>query len=72
MERGDCAAYHPASAYGGVRRFDDVKPNVPINGRRFSAQWIALSPAAAVQLINRMRRVAGALAQAGVLKATPK
>jgi hypothetical protein len=55
----------------GVTRLDDVKPNTPVSGRRFPAQRMVLTPAAAVELINRMQQVGAALAQAGVLKATP-
>jgi hypothetical protein len=55
----------------GVTRLDDVKPNTPVTGRRFPAQRMALTPAAAAELINRMQQVGVALAQAGVLKATP-
>jgi hypothetical protein len=53
----------------GVTRLDDIKPSAPITGRRYPAQRMALTPMAAVELINRMQQVAAALAQAGVLKA---
>jgi hypothetical protein len=56
----------------GVTRFDEVKPNTPISGRRYPACRIVLPPAAAVDLINRMQQIAAALAQAGVVKATPR
>jgi hypothetical protein len=60
----------------GVTRFDDVKPNSPISGRRYPACRLVLPPAAAVDLINRMQQIAAALTQAGVVKArgaeTPK
>jgi hypothetical protein len=60
----------------GVTRFDDVKPNTPITGRRYPACRLVLPPAAAVDLINRMQQIANALTQAGVVKArggeTPK
>ena len=55
----------------GVTRLDDVKANTPVTGRRFPAQRMALTPMAAVELINRMQQVGAALAQAGVLKANP-
>ena len=55
----------------GITRLDDVKPNTPVTGRRFPAQRMALTPSAAVELINRMQQVGAALAQAGVLKANP-
>jgi hypothetical protein len=56
----------------GVTRFDDVKPNAPITGRRYPACRLVLPPAAAVDLINRMQQIANALTQAGVVKATPR
>ena len=56
----------------GITRLDDVKPNTPVTGRRFPAQRMVLTPAAAVELINRMQQVGAALTQAGVLKPTPK
>jgi len=55
----------------GVTRLDDVKPNAPVTGRRLPAQRMALTPMAAVELINRMPQVGAALAQAGLLKANP-
>ena len=55
----------------GVTRFDDVKANSPITGRRYPACRLVLPPAAAVDLINRMQQIATALTQAGVVKATP-
>ena len=53
----------------GVTRFDDVKPNAPITGRRYPACRLVLPPVAAVDLINRM---AAALTQAGVVKAAQR
>jgi len=44
-----------------VTRFDEIKPNAPISGRRYPACRLALSPAAAIDLINRMQQVATAL-----------
>jgi hypothetical protein len=55
----------------GVTRFDEVKADSPITGRRYPAARVVLSPLAAVDLINRMQQVAAALAQAGVVKANP-
>ena len=55
-----------------VTRLDEVKPNSPITGRRYPACRLALSPAAALELINRMQQIANALTQAGVVKATPR
>ena len=52
----------------GVTRFDDVKPNAPITGRRYPACRLVLPPAAAVDLINRMQQIAAALKQAGVVR----
>jgi len=56
----------------GVTRFDEVKPNAPITGRRYPACRLVLPPAAAVDLINRMQQIANALTQAGVVKTTPR
>ena len=53
----------------GVTRFDEVKADSPITGRRYPAARVVLSPLAAVDLINRMQQVTAALAQAGVVKA---
>jgi hypothetical protein len=52
----------------GVTRFDDVKPNAAITGRRYPACRLVLPPVAAVDLINRMQQTAAALTQAGVVK----
>lgn len=52
-----------------VTRLDDVKPNSPISGRRYPACRLALSPAAAVELINRMQQVGAALRQAAAARA---
>jgi hypothetical protein len=51
-----------------VTRFDEVKANTPITGRRYPACRLVLPPAAAVDLINRMQQIATALTQAGVVK----
>jgi hypothetical protein len=56
----------------GVTRFDDVKPNTQITGRRYPACRLVLPPAAAVDLINRMQQIAAALTQAGLVKTTPR
>jgi hypothetical protein len=53
----------------GVTRFDEVKPNSPITGRRYPACRLVLPPMAAVDLINRIQQIAAALTQAGVVKA---
>jgi hypothetical protein len=52
----------------GVTRFDDMKPNAPITGRRYPACRLVLPPAAAIDLINRMQQIAAALTQAGVMR----
>jgi len=54
----------------GVTRLDEVKPDTPISGRRYPVVRLVLTPAAAVELINRMQQTAAALTQAGVVKAT--
>ncbi len=51
-----------------VTRFDEMKTNTPITGRRYPACRLVLPPAAAVDLINRMQQIAAALTQAGVVK----
>jgi hypothetical protein len=56
----------------GVTRFDEVKANTPISGRRYPACRMVLPPAAAVDLINRMQQIAAALTQAGVVKSTQR
>jgi hypothetical protein len=48
-----------------------MKPNTAVTGRRYPAQRMVLTPAAAVDLINRMQQVGAALAQAGVVKMNP-
>jgi hypothetical protein len=54
-----------------VTRFDELKANAPITGRRYPSCRVALSPAAAIDLINRMQQVATALTQAGLAKQNP-
>jgi hypothetical protein len=56
----------------GVTRFDEVKANTPISGRRYPACRLVLPPAAAVELINRMQQIATALTQAGLVKSAPR
>jgi len=56
----------------GVTRFDDMKPNTPLSGRRYPASRIVLPAAAAVDLINRMQQIATALTQAGVVRPGPR
>ena len=55
-----------------VTRFDEIKANAPITGRRYPSCRVALSPAAAIDLINRMQQVAAALAQSGTAKPAPR
>jgi hypothetical protein len=55
-----------------VTRFDEVKSGTPITGRRYPACRVVLPPAAAIDLINRMRRITAALTQAGVVRETPR
>jgi len=54
-----------------VTRLDEVKPNTQVTGRRLPAARIVLTPAAALDLVNRLNQAAAALTQAGVLKANP-
>jgi hypothetical protein len=54
-----------------ITRMDEMKPNSPISGRRYPACRLVLPPMAAAELINRMQQIGAALAQAGVMKATP-
>ena len=56
----------------GITRVDEMKLNTPATSRRYPACRMVLSPAAAVDLINRMQQIAAALVQAGLLKPTPK
>jgi len=56
----------------GVTRLDDVKVNAPRTARRYPACRLVLTPATAVELINRMQQIGAALTQAGVVKATPR
>ena len=56
----------------GVTRFDEVRPNTQVTGRRYPACRLVLPPAAAVELINRMQQIAAALTQAGVVRANPR
>jgi hypothetical protein len=43
-----------------------------VTGRRYPSCRVALSPAAAIDLINRMQQVATALTQSGVAKPTAR
>ena len=46
----------------GVTRLDEMKPNAPMTGRRYPACRIVLSSSAALDLMNRLRRVASVFA----------
>ncbi len=52
-----------------VTRLDEVKPGAAITGRRYPICRLALPPAAAIDLINRMQQIGVALGQAGVVRA---
>ena len=52
----------------GVSRVDEMKPDVPVTGRRYPACRLVLTPWAAIELINRMQQVGSALKQAGLVK----
>jgi hypothetical protein len=54
----------------GITRLDEMKPNSPMTGRRYPACRIVLSSAAALDLVNRLRRIAAVFAQAS--KAAPQ
>jgi hypothetical protein len=55
-----------------VTRMDDAKKGAPLTGRRYPACRLVLSPAAAIELINRMQQTASALQQAGMVKPQQK
>jgi hypothetical protein len=54
-----------------VTRYDDVKANSPISGRRYPACRLVLPLPAVADLINRLQRVSAAMTQAGVMKRPP-
>jgi hypothetical protein len=54
-----------------VTRLDEMKSEGKVTARRSPAARLALTPAAAAELINRLQHIAHALTQAGVLKAVP-
>jgi hypothetical protein len=56
----------------GVTRLNEIKANSPITGRRYPACRLVLSPAAAVDLINRIQQIATALTQAGIVRTAPR
>ena len=55
-----------------VTRYDEMKPNSPITGRRYPACRRVLSPAAALDLINRVQQIAAATTQAVAMKTAPR
>jgi hypothetical protein len=55
----------------GITRFDQMKQNEPVTGRRYPACRLVLPPVAATELINRLQQIAAALTQAGVFKQAP-
>src|ERR1700687_2159238 len=55
-----------------VTRFDEIKTTVAVTGPRYPSCRVARSPAAAIDLINRMQQVATALTQSGVAKPTAR
>jgi hypothetical protein len=56
----------------GVTRVNEVRPDTPLTGRRYPACRLVLPPAAAIELINRIQRVASALTRAGIAKPLQK
>jgi hypothetical protein len=54
----------------GVTRLDEMKANSPLTGRRYPACRIVLSPAAALDLVNRLRHAAAVFSQ--LAKAAPQ
>jgi hypothetical protein len=55
----------------GITRFDEVKQNAPLTARRYPACRLVLSPAGAMELINRTQQIGQALAQANAARAKP-
>ena len=53
----------------GVTRFDEMKPNSQITGRRYPACRLVLPPGAASELIARLQQTAAAVAQGRAAKA---
>src|SRR3954452_20280498 len=83
VERSECPEIFADSVMGlyfdgqtlrlelGVTRLDEVKQNTPLTGRRYPACRLVLSPAAALELINRTQQIGSALAQANAARARP-
>ncbi len=55
-----------------VTRLDEVKPGAAITGRRYPTCRLALPPATAIELINRMQQIGAALGQAGLVRPATK
>lgn len=84
IDRPDCAETFADSIHSvvfdgqtmriefAVTRMDEAKKDAPLTGRRYPACRLVLSPAAAVDLINRMQQTAAALQQAGMVKPSAK
>ncbi len=56
----------------GVTHLDEVKQDTPLTARRYPACRLVLSPSGALELIERIRQVAAALAQSGAIRAPAK
>ena len=54
-----------------VSRLDDQRPQSGVTGKRYPACRLVLSPAAAVDLMNKMQQITAGLIKAGVIKADP-
>jgi hypothetical protein len=55
-----------------VTRVDQAKADAPIAAHRYSVCRVVMPAPTAVDLINRMNQIGTALAQAGVVKPTPR
>jgi hypothetical protein len=56
----------------GITRFEEMKKDQPLTGRRYPACRLVLAPTAAIDLINKMQQTAAALQQAGIMKPADK
>jgi len=54
-----------------VTRLQEPTPPKPPTAKQYPACRLVLTPAAAIDLINKMQGIAGALEQAGILKREP-
>lgn len=55
---------------GHITRFDRSEPTGSLTARRYTSCRLVLAPAAAVDLMNQLQRIANQLVKAGVLKQT--